>query len=154
LDKKKARENFTPEQLAFLRQLYSNGVTRTSCHLEIQAAANQLNISYDRVKVIITMDSTYLLLSPIKLVYLYITIIRIGSTIITSVYVSWQSKRRNVLPPPLLLLKLLPPPLSPLYLGLSIHVKRDVRRQPLVTVCCIQRVPVPVQISPSTSCRQ
>ncbi|KAI8055647.1 hypothetical protein BDF22DRAFT_671287, partial [Syncephalis plumigaleata] len=44
------RENFTPEQLAFLRQLYANGVTRTSCHLEIQAAANQLNISYDRVK--------------------------------------------------------------------------------------------------------
>ncbi|RKP25918.1 hypothetical protein SYNPS1DRAFT_28369 [Syncephalis pseudoplumigaleata] len=47
---RRSRENFTPEQLAFLRQLYSNGVTRTSCHLEIQAAANQLNISYDRVK--------------------------------------------------------------------------------------------------------
>jgi hypothetical protein len=49
----KARENFTSEQLAFLRQLYASGVTRTSCHLEIQAAANQLGISYDRVKVTI-----------------------------------------------------------------------------------------------------
>ncbi|RKP08914.1 hypothetical protein THASP1DRAFT_29302 [Thamnocephalis sphaerospora] len=47
---RRSRENFTSEQLAFLRQLYSSGVTRTSCHLEIQAAANQLGISYDRVK--------------------------------------------------------------------------------------------------------